>query len=56
MIRDRGENNGGLGLDLVGSPVHVVDLVEVVSSLPDVIQRSPGVVIHGVVVLFSELS
>jgi hypothetical protein len=48
---------GSLGtLDLVSTPVHRVDLFEVVSSLPEVVERSTRGVIDGVVVLFSELT
>jgi hypothetical protein len=50
-------NAGSLGtLDLVSTPVHRVDLLEVVSSLPEVVERSTRGVIDGVVVLFSELT
>jgi hypothetical protein len=50
-------NAGSLGtLDLVSTPVHRVDLFEVVSSLPEVVERSTRGVIDGVVVLFSELT
>lgn len=43
-------------LDLVSTPVHRVDLFEVVSSLPEVVERSTRGVIDGVVVLLSELT
>lgn len=50
-------NADSLGtLDLVSTPVHRVDLFEVVSSLPEVVERSTRGVIDGVVVLLSELT
>jgi hypothetical protein len=42
-------------LDLVSTPVHVVDLFEVIGSFPEVIERTARAVVDGVVVLFSEL-
>jgi len=42
-------------LDLVSTPVHVVNLFEVVGSLPEVLERATRAVVDGVVVFLSEL-
>ncbi len=41
--------------DLVRSPVHLVDVFEIVRTGPDVFSLADGSVVDGVVVFFSEL-
>ena len=50
------KSKAGLGLDLVPTPEHRVDLGEVVSSVPEVVERSDGGVRDSVVGLLSDLS